>query len=129
MGGNGVVVGRPSKGMNSFDEGLSLELLGELVLVGMLCFVKMGLDEEVDVGREIVEFGVNTEDLGSRINLGTKFAAVGFSLVLLSKPDEDTSTPPRTIFFSSSARGGRWPSPVVVIAVSADDCTTSTKTK
>lgn len=62
----------------------SLELLEELVLVGIECLVKMGLDIVVK-GREAVELGVKGDDLGSKVDvdLGTKFGAVGLSLFVL----------------------------------------------
>lgn len=66
------------------DVASSLELLEELVLVGIECLVKMGLDIVVE-GREAVELGVKGDDLGSKVDvdLGTKFGAVGLSLFVL----------------------------------------------
>lgn len=70
-------------GTNSLVVGLSLELLGELVLVGMECLVKMG-PGVVAVGRRVVALGVNSEHLGSKLrDFGTKLAADGFSLFVL----------------------------------------------
>ena len=121
------------EGTNSLDATLSLELLDELVLVGMECLVKMGLEVLV-AGSKVA--GVNGDDLGSKLeDLGTKSGAEGFSLLLRVMVADgwggaDTATPPRIAFFSSSARGGDTPSPVVVMAVSAGwevegDCTSS----
>lgn len=71
--------GRMPDGTNSLVEGSSLELFGELVLVGMECLEKMGLDV---FAKEALVPGANAEEVGFKVtDFGTKLAAVGFSLL------------------------------------------------
>lgn len=68
------------EGTNSFDVGFSCELLGELVLVGIECLVKMGGLDTLMWGRN----GESAEEFGSTVtDFGTKLAAAGFSLAVM----------------------------------------------